>query len=298
MKKRFKVPLVLLASTLLAACGSGDTENESVAPVEDTGESIEEVEVSTEETAEENLADVAEEANEEDAEEEVTEVEAEEDAGDGAEDDTEEDATEEEGKTETTTASGDLSDAYTADQTSETDPVPLGEWGEITSYSTESSDYHPVYLRITQITPESKDASYIENAFAEHNDLAEHDFQEVHPEEVDLPADVEWLVVDYEIHYPEDFPTGDYGISESSSSLTAVNPEGGGIPSQDGTSVYLALGTPESLYVDTIETSQPGDTRTARNIYTMVTDYEDFIFKLQYNLPNEEGYEMIYFGAE
>lgn len=279
MKKYWKVPVALMISTLLVACGGGETEEEPAESAETTDQSVEEVAADEEEAVDE-------------VDEEVDEEEAEEDSEDD-EEDVETDASASE-----PTESGEVSDAYTADQTSETEPVPLGEWGQITSYSTEDDQYHTTYHRITQITSESEDPDYIQSAFDEHNDLAEHDFQEVYPEDVDLPADVEWLVVDYEIYYPEDFPTGDYGITENGVSLSAKNPEGGGIPSQDGTSVYLALGTPEALYVDTIENSQPGDIRKARNLYTMVIDYDEFIFDLLFNLEDGEEYETIFFGSK
>lgn len=280
MKKNWRIPFVLILSALLVACGGGEAEEEPAEPATANDQNVEEVEDDEAETVDE--VDEAEE-------EPVDEVKAEEDSeAEGA--DAETDAS--------TAESGEVSDAYTADQTSETEPVPLGEWGQITSYSTTDDQYHTTYLRITQITSESEDPDYIQGAFDEHNDLAEYDFQEFHPEDVDLPSDVEWLIVDYEIYYPEDFPAEEHGIIENGISFSAKNPEGGGIPSQDGTSVYIGIGTPESLYVDTIENSQPGDIRKARNVYTMVKDYDEFIFDLLYNLGDGENYETIIFGSK
>lgn len=283
--KNWKVPFALILSTLLVACGGGETEEVPAETAAKTDQAVEEVEADEEQAVDE--ADEEAEAPVDEAEEE-----------DAEEADAEEADAETEADTAESAEPGEVSEAYTADKTSETEAVPLGEWGQMTSYSTEDDQYHTTYLRITQVTSESEDPEYIQGAFDEHNNLAEYDFQEVYPEDVELPSDVEWLIVDYEIYYPEEFPTGVYGIIENGVTFSAINPEGGGIPSQDGTSVYLALGTPEALYVDTIENSQPGDIRKARNVYTMVKEYDAFIFDLLFNLDDGENYETIFFNSK
>ena len=57
---------------------------------------------------------------------------------------------------------------------------------------------------------------------------------------------------------------------------------GGGIPSADGTSTYIGLGTNNiDLDVNPSDTRyEPGNTYAFRTLFTMVKGYENYVFEL------------------
>lgn len=100
-------------------------------------------------------------------------------------------------------------------------------------------------------------------------------------EDFQTPSDVEWCLLEYEVYVPEDFPAPDYGMVEPSLSFSEENIGGGGIPSADGTSTYIGLGTNNfelAVYSDDTKFT-PGNTYIFQNLFTMVKGYENYAFE-------------------
>ena len=172
-----------------------------------------------------------------------------------------------------------IASAADATATSDTQPVPLGQWAKTARYATEDKTYHTVYVRVNRVTTSTADAAYIQSAVALHN-ASSSDFMQIDVNEMELPDDVELCVVDYEVYVPADFPAPDYGIVEPTMSFSQSNIGGGGIPSADGTSTYVGLGSnTEELAMEEDPTYQPGNTYAFRSLFTMVKGYTDYVLE-------------------
>ncbi len=267
-KKLFLSVLLCLALTFsLAACGSGESDVESESEsVSETSEESEIVEVTSESEVEEETEETSEVSEVEDETEETSEASE----------------VEEETETGSTTGSADIADAIYGADTTDENAIPLGTWGEISRYSTGDGLYHTVYVRVTNVTSYADDADYVQAAIDLNNensydwgqiDLSSDDYQ--------LPSDVQWHLMEYEVYVPENFPSGmdDGSINEPSFSFWAENIGGGGIPSADGTSTYISLGWPEELECyDSYTRFYPGNTYSFSTLYAMVEGYEDYVF--------------------
>lgn len=173
----------------------------------------------------------------------------------------------------------DVSGAVDASATSDTSPVPLGQWAKTARYATEDETYHTVYVRVNKVTTSTDDAAYVEEAVALHNQCS-YDFAQLDLSAVTLPDDVEFCVMDYEVYVPAEFPTAEYGIVEPSMSFSQSNIGGGGIPAADGTSVYIGLGSnTEDLATEADPSYQVGNVYAFRNLFTMVKGYTDYVFE-------------------
>ncbi len=198
--------------------------------------------------------------------------------------DTEEDEAEEEdaddnAKDTAGNAGADISSAIDASTTSDTEPVPLGQWAKTARYATEDETYLTVYVRITNVTTATDDADYIQTSVDQHNANG-YDFSQIDLASLELPSDVELCVMDYEIYIPEEFPSPEYGLSEPTIMFSESNIGGGGIPSADGTSTYIGLGSnTEDLTLEADATYAPGNTYSFRRLYTMVKGYTDYVFE-------------------
>ena len=178
--------------------------------------------------------------------------------------------------------SADVSSAVDASTSTDTAGIPVGQWAKIARYATEDECYHTVYARVTKATTFTEDAAYIQAAVDANNangsdwdqiDLASENFQ--------IPSDVEWCLMEYEVYVPEDFPAPDYGMVEPSLSFSEENIGGGGTPSADGTSTYIGLGTNNfelAVYSDDTKFT-PGNTYIFQNLFTMVKGYENYAFE-------------------
>lgn len=173
----------------------------------------------------------------------------------------------------------DVSSAVDASTTTDTNAVPLGQWAKTARYATEDKTYHTVYVRVTKVTTSSDDADYVQGAVDLHN-ANSSDFKQIDLSALELPSDVELCVLDYEVYVPAEFPGPDYGIVEPSMSFSQSNIGGGGIPSADGTSTYIGLGSnTEELATEKDPTYQPGNTYAFRSLFTMVKGYTDYVFE-------------------
>ena len=184
-----------------------------------------------------------------------------------------------------TPASGsepDISSAIDGSTATEESPVPVGQWATIANYSVQDETYHNVYVRVTNVTTSSEDAAYVQDAVDRSNANGSYYQIDLSSEDYQVPSDVEWCVLDYEVYVPGDYPSPEYGITEPTMNFSENNIGGGGIPSADGTSVYLALGTnnfdlqnnPSDMRFSV------GNTYSFQILFTMVKGYENYLFEL------------------
>lgn len=197
-----------------------------------------------------------------------------------AEEPEEEEETSETGPEETPeTELAEISDAVDGSATSDTSTIPLGSWGTIGMYAVEDETYHNVYVKLDQITTQSEDADYIQSVVDEHNKVS-YDFQQIDLASTEIPDDVEFCVLDYEIMLPDTFPAPEYGIGDISMMWGQSNIGGGGIPASNG-STYIGLGSNSTdLATEADPTYMPGNTYKLRALFTMVKGYEDYVFQV------------------
>lgn len=174
-------------------------------------------------------------------------------------------------------SAADISDAVNMEDSSAT-PVEVNRWMKTTLYSGEDKLYHTVYVRVTKVTTASEDAAYVDESIETHNSF-EEGYKKVDVNELNLPADVELSVIDYEVMIPKEFPASEYGMSRPNISLSAKATSGGGVPSADGTSTYLGMGTVDYLNVRAMDTKyEPGNTYPMRGYFAMVKGFTDYNF--------------------
>lgn len=148
-------------------------------------------------------------------------------------------------------------------------PAEMGEWVLGSHYSVKSDDNEPVYWRVIGVTFDCQDdidAYNAEDHLVEFAPLEDETFS--------------YCEVIYQVYYPTDFPVGENGILTPDISLSAVNPEGGGI-NYKGVS-YIGLGSTKGI--TTVEEGiQPGECFTGKAIYMMIDDPSiEYVFRLSY----------------
>lgn len=250
MKKVATLILTLMMAFALVACGG---KKEEPAAVETPATETEVVSEEVEETVVETVAEETTEA--------VEETTAEEQATDTA----------------APAASADVADAIKGQETSDTAPAALNQWVETARYATEDKTYHTCYVRVNKVTPQEEDPEYLNSVIEQHNKVS-YDFQQINLEDIELPSDVELCVLDYEVYVPENFPAPEYGMVEPNMSFSVSKVGGGGIPSADGTSVYIGMGSMEDLNLEEDPKYFPGNTYSFRGVFTMVKGFEDYVF--------------------
>lgn len=186
------------------------------------------------------------------------------------------------------------------DATDVTKAVPMGTYMKLSKYSTEDRKQHMVYVKINKITSESDDAEYVKKAIEENN-AEGTEYDTVDKVAMELPSDIELNVLDYEVYIPADFPTSEFGVMGIHVDFSAVNVDGGGIPSKDGKSVYLNLGSGDELLMTGDEEKQflPGNTYKLRGYYPMVMGFDQYVFRVS-SYPEgsdgSSGYQEAYFA--
>ena len=169
-------------------------------------------------------------------------------------------------------------------------PLPIGTYMELSAYSTEDKKYHTVYVKLDKVTSETEDVAYVQKAIDEHN-AESTDYGAINKADMNLPDDIELNVIDYEVMIPEDFPSPEYGMPAPNVDFSADNPEGGGIPSNNGGAVYLALGIGEEMLSkgDAERDFLPGNSYKQRAYFMMVKGYEDYVLKVSAFKAGSDG---------
>ena len=250
INKKIAVILAAALSMSLAACGNSDDDDEDEKPAKTTtaaAESEEETETTT--TAAETEAET----------ETTTEAETTTAAETSA--------------PEETTAAEDSKPAEGGDGEFFTDansPAPIGQWCKVAVHSSETDQQEYVYIRILGTDPNGQDEVDKFNSNGGIVTLAEPKYD-----------CVKYFKVDYEVRFPDDFPSGDYGSYSDVDNIYARNPDGSSF-TKDGTT-YIGLG---SLYTTTksegSENPKPGDTVQRTAVYAMLDDADGYVFQVEF----------------
>jgi hypothetical protein len=239
----------------------------------DDDDNDKEIVSSEEDTAEDEESEAGEEETEDSVDSAAEETEStEEETADSADDSS--------GAATSTgsTGSADISGAIDYTEATEDSPAELGQWVKLSIYSATDQTYHSVYARVTKVTTESEDESYVNAAIEKHNSICSEYYQ-IDRDELKIPSDCELQLLEYEVYVPDDFPTNDWGIIAPDINLSESNIGGGGIPAADGASTYIGLGS-SIIQLDTgeePENYQVGETYSFIDLHEMVVGYEDYI---------------------
>lgn len=170
----------------------------------------------------------------------------------------------------------DIADAINPEDTSDENPAAIGQWVKATRYATEDKTYHTIYVRVTGVTTETADSQKIQDAIDLNNSVC-YEYAQIDRDEITLPYDVELCLLEYEVYVPEDFPSPEYGLVTPNVGFSQGNIGGGGIPSSDGASVYIGLGSnTESLETEEDPSYKPGNTYKFVCLFTMVQGYTNY----------------------
>lgn len=172
--------------------------------------------------------------------------------------------------------SGDIANAVNGETSTKEKAIPLGQWARLTKYVPKDESYHPIYGRINKITTASADAKYVDDAIALHNSVAS-EYSQVDVSKLNLPADVELCIVDYEVYVPDTYPTEVYGILPPELDLWPDEISDIGFPSADGKSAYLTMDIASTLESQKDATYAAGNTYSFKAYYPMVKGYTDYI---------------------
>lgn len=165
--------------------------------------------------------------------------------------------------------------AINGEDSSKENPIPFGTWGTVGAYSTVDHLYHNVYAKITNV---SMDQDYVQQMVDKHNENAGITLD---LSSIDLPSDVKLGVMEYLMYIPENYPTFENGVSSFCLGFKVVNKESGGFPSNDGASVYLALGSSrKDLVIEDANRYEPGSTYKLAVLFVMVEGYENYCFAI------------------
>lgn len=256
MKKLLSTIMVFMMLIVMTACGN-QTDGSTVS---DRESNIQEESSVDDKTDEEGSSD---EESKEESEEESEE--------------SEEESSEEQDKEDSPTVvapsngSVDLSNAAT--ETTVTEPAAFGQWIKSTRYSATSHQYETVYWRAIGITDDCQGDI---DRYNNENHL--YTFEQLEND------DLKYLIVMYEVYYPEEFPAEDWGITSADISLSIKNPEGGGFTYKGVT--YIGLSSAYDISLD--QEIHPGDVFSGKALFVMVNDDVDYLFEYSHNNENDE----------
>lgn len=163
--------------------------------------------------------------------------------------------------------------------TSLENPVPFGDIGRMAVYAPADQAYHDVDVQLVEQNSYKDNPDYIKEAVDLHNTFAS-EITHINLDELNIDG-VDVVVLDYTITFPDSFPAPDYGLTFSNGiSFNAENIEGGGMPSADGSVVYVGMGISENLYLqDSSTTYKPGDTVNYRCLYLVVEGFDNYVLE-------------------
>lgn len=173
--------------------------------------------------------------------------------------------------------SGITAEAVQDTDTAEDKAAEINQWVSTTIYSPVDSVYHTIYVRVTKSVSRSDDEKYVNDAIELHNSLSS-EYGQIDESQLKIPSDCELCVMEYEVYVPSDFPSSDYGIIAPDINFSVHNIGGGGIPSADGASTYIGMGSMTSLETEEEVSYQVGNTYSFRCLYMMVQGYKNYEF--------------------
>lgn len=283
-----KIALVLALIIVLSGCGG--VGNKEVTPKVDSKMQEKKVDEPKEEVKDDKKEEVKEDKKEETKEDKKEEVK-EEVKEDVKEDKKEESKADEKPSAEALTEEAvDLSGAFLEpgvssegrNEDNKKNAIELNRWVRVGKYSTQSKNDEEVFLRITKVTPQSEDAEALNKRLAIHNELFKG-FGGYDLSDLKLPEDVELCLVEYDLYIPKNFPSGENGIAEPYISLYATAIKGGGIPSNDGASSYVGLGSVNKLQYEDEFKDRRGQVYHGYAFFAMVKGYKDYVLEYSSN---------------
>ena len=180
-------------------------------------------------------------------------------------------------ESQVTESVADDTDVIEGKSTSDENPAKLNQWVKTAIYSATDKVYHTVYTRVTNVKTSSEDKKFVDDAIAKNNEIST--YRKIDVSKIKVPSDAELCVMEYEVKVPSDFPRQSWGITEPDVSYSSANIGGGGIPSADGTTTYIGMGSMTSLETEKGAKYDVGNTYKFRNLYMMVKGYDKYVFK-------------------
>jgi hypothetical protein len=164
--------------------------------------------------------------------------------------------------------SGDVIDALLFD--TEENAAPLGQWVALELYNAVSREHEIAHIRFTRIIRDQTEVQRIIDGYTGNWDLSLDEQQ---------ARDIEWAVIEYEIHYPDDWTGADWGFTASSPSFNATPI--GDTSFRLGNTAYIGVGS--GLCLGNMPSDlQPGDTVTLQAIFTVLIAYDDSEYVLMH----------------
>lgn len=165
--------------------------------------------------------------------------------------------------------------------------VPFGEWGDVEQHA--DKEYHPCKVRISNLIKDNND---VQSHIDEYNKNVDsnHAIEPLTGKDKDL---TEYIVIEYEVLFPDDFPTisyGNNGIYSPQIEFDAKTNDGSGFVASDDT-YYVGLGmSTELTKLTDDELPLPGDTFKGAILLQMLKDYDSFHLDYMYKIGDTDDY--------
>ncbi len=165
----------------------------------------------------------------------------------------------------------------TENSESEIQWAEIGEEVETQKIAETDGNLYPVSYQITQI---HRDPEYVEEVIEEYNFSGTGSpIGEVENEKL------QYGIADYLVTFPEDFPSGEYGVTNTPIEFKVVALDGGDIIKVDGINYKNLNDTVEIGDVPMGFDFFPPQTYEGQFVFLMVRDYGDYLFQ---EIPPEE----------
>ncbi|MDR3052960.1 MAG: hypothetical protein LBU48_03755 [Coriobacteriales bacterium] len=175
-------------------------------------------------------------------------------------------------------ATFDAATALGLDSTSKDNPAKLNQWIATMKYCSASKQDELVYVRVTELI---RDQTRVQAAIDAYNKTPYS--RPIEPLKED---DLEYLILTYQVYFPEDYPVDpELGSTNTAVTFALANYEGGGFENANG-SVYIGLGVPVqdiSTRIEYPDSIKPGEVwADGQNVFVMVKGTTDFLVQTYY----------------
>lgn len=167
------------------------------------------------------------------------------------------------------------------------DAVPFGQWADVEKHA--SGAYHPCKVRVTEVV---KDPAQVQTYIATYNaeNSGSRTVEPLTGKDSDL---TEYIVIKYEVLFPEDFPTvayGNQGISNPSLDFDAKTNDESRFVASDGTH-YVDMGMNiELIKPSDTELPLPGSTFQGAILLQMIKEFDNFHLDYMYKIGESDEY--------
>lgn len=200
---------------------------------------------------------------------------------------------------QTTTASSATSSAAPANNFTEDNPAPLGQWVEISAQDYANRKIYNLNMRVTAIHRWDTDQKYVEDCVNEYNER--NNVWKLNLTQDDKP-DIHWAVAEIEYEIPQNSTLANPLYSAPGAlSVSFENLASGGIPSAIDRATYIGVGGVghEMDDKDKPESYDKGSKRHVRVLYDMVDGYENYVIEAKYvaAINTDNDYKTTYFSV-